>query len=378
MKHSPFSLYVHLPWCVKKCPYCDFNSHAAPSQLPEHEYVQVLLQDLAQDLPRVSGRTLKSVFFGGGTPSLFSPKSFEIILNHVHSVLPCLPNMEITLEANPGTVEHKSFSDYHAAGINRISIGAQSFQNDSLQALGRIHTAENIYKAIDSIRTGGFDNFNIDIMYGLPHQTLEDALFDLKTAIQLSPTHLSWYHLTIEPNTLFHHKPPLLPQDDDIFEMQQAGFDLLAQHGFAQYEVSAFAQRGFQSHHNRHYWEFGDYLGIGAGAHGKITSPTQQISRLWKIRSPNSYLTPHTCLIAGEKVLTEAELGFEFMLNALRLMEGFPISLFQSRTGLDISCLQPGLNQAIKKQLLTMDNDKIKPTPLGNRFLNDLMALFLK
>lgn len=377
MHLHPLSLYIHIPWCVKKCPYCDFNSYASPAELPEQEYIQVLLQDLAQDLPRVSGRTLKSIFFGGGTPSLFSPKSFEILLNHIHSVLPCAPNMEITLEANPGTLEHKSFKDYRATGINRISIGAQSFNNDALQTLGRIHSADNIYKAIDSIRQGGFDNFNIDIMYGLPHQSLEDALFDLKAAIQRSPTHLSWYHLTIEPNTIFHHKPPLLPTDDDVFEMQQAGFELLAQHGFTQYEVSAFAQKGFQCQHNKHYWEFGDYLGIGAGAHGKITTPTQEVCRLWKIRYPKSYLTPNTCLLGGKKILTEKELSFEFMLNALRLIEGFPISLFQARTGLDIANLEPGLSQAIAKQLLTMDNTRIKPTTLGNRFLNDLMSLFL-
>lgn len=283
MKEDPFSLYIHIPWCIKKCPYCDFNSYDSPSQLPEQEYVQVLLQDLTQDLPRVANRTLKSVFFGGGTPSLFSPKSFETILNHVHRVLSCQPNMEITLEANPGTLEHKSFKDYRNAGINRISIGAQSFNDYSLQALGRIHAAKDTHKAIDAIRKGGFDNYNIDLMYGLPQQSLNDALSDLKTAIELSPTHLSWYHLSIEPNTIFHHKPPVLPNDDEVFEIQQAGFELLKQQGFMQYEISAFAQKGFQCQHNKNYWEFGDYLGIGAGAHSKITNLDHSISRFSKI-----------------------------------------------------------------------------------------------
>lgn len=377
MNPDLFSLYIHIPWCVKKCPYCDFNSYASPTQLPEHEYVKVLLQDLAADLPRVAGRTLKSIFFGGGTPSLFAPQSFETILNYVHSVLSCAPDIEITLEANPGTLEHKSFKDYRGAGINRISIGAQSFNNDSLKALGRIHTVDNIYKATDSIHSGGFKNLNIDIMYGLPNQTLEDVLFDLKTAIQLSPTHLSWYHLTIEPNTIFHHNPPKLPTDDHIFEMQEAGFELLKQYGFMQYEISAFAQKEFQCQHNRNYWEFGDYLGIGAGAHAKITASTQEIYRLWKIRYPKNYLRPNTDLIAGEKILTQKELSFEFMLNALRLVEGFPMDLFTARTGLAVAHIQPLLNQAIKSQLLTVQNDYVKPTALGNRFLNDLVALFL-
>lgn len=377
MNSNNFSLYVHIPWCIKKCPYCDFNSYQKPTELPEAEYVQVLLQDLAQDLPKVSGRTLSSVFFGGGTPSLFSPKSFEILLNQVYKTFSCVSNMEVTMEANPGTLEHKHFKDYRTAGINRISIGAQSFQNHQLQTLGRIHSAENIQTAIHSIQAGGFENFNIDIMYGLPNQNIDDALYDLKTAISCSPTHLSWYHLTIEPNTVFHHAPPTLPHDDSIFEMQQAGFHLLAQHGFTQYEVSAFSKKHFQSHHNTQYWTFGDYLGIGAGAHGKITSSNHTISRLWKTRTPKNYLTPNYPLIAGEKTLTEAEIIFEFMLNALRLIDGFPKALFTVRTGLDYSSIEPLLNKAVEKQLLFIDNDHIKPTALGNRFLNDLMALFL-
>lgn len=368
-----------MPWCIKKCPYCDFNSYGKPLELPEADYIQTLCKDLAQDLPRVGNRSLHSIFFGGGTPSLFSPKSFETLLNHIDAVLPLAPNTEITMEANPGTLEHKSFKDYHTAGINRISIGAQSFQNHQLKTLGRIHSAEDIKKAIVSLKKSGITNFNIDIMYGLPNQTLEDALHDLQTAIDLTPTHLSWYHLTIEPNTVFHHKPPLLPNDDKIFDIQEAGFQLLEKNGFLQYEVSAFAQKGFECHHNKQYWEFGDYLGIGAGAHGKITDPSQNITRLWKTRYPKSYLEPGGPLIAGEKILSPTELPFEFMLNALRLFNGFPIALFQARTGLTITSIQPLLNKAIEQKLLMIDirNDRIMPTPLGNRFLNDLMALFL-
>ncbi len=378
MKQHDFSLYIHIPWCIKKCPYCDFNSYQKTSELPEADYIERLFEDLARDLPWVQGKTLSSIFFGGGTPSLFSPKSFESILSHVLDKIPHRNNIEITMEANPGTLEHKSFKDYRAAGINRISIGAQSFDNGQLNKLGRIHNADNIYKAIESIRAGGFDNFNIDIMYGLPQQTLQEAMLDLQTAIDLSPTHLSWYHLTIEPNTFFHHKPPVLPNDDAIFEIQEAGFDLLANYGFSQYEVSAFSKPNFQCHHNKQYWEFGDYLGIGAGAHGKITHPDKGISRLWKAKTPKQYLNPQDSMIAGEKILTESELVFEFMLNALRLINGFPIDLFKDRTGLDIMHLQPGLNKAIEKKLLTIDNHHIKPTALGNRFLNDLMALFLQ
>lgn len=377
MKQHDFSLYIHIPWCIKKCPYCDFNSYQKTAILPETEYIECLFKDLAQDLPQVQGRILSSIFFGGGTPSLFSPKSFERILNHVSAKIPCRENLEITMEANPGTLEHKSFKDYRNAGINRISIGAQSFQNTQLETLGRIHNSENIHKAIESIRLGGFDNFNIDIMYGLPKQTIQEALLDLQTAIDLSPTHLSWYHLTIEPNTFFHHKPPVLPDDDAIFEIQEAGFALLADHGFSQYEVSAFSKPGFQCHHNSHYWEFGDYLGIGAGAHGKISHPEKGISRLWKAKTPKQYMSQQASFIAGEKILTETEIVFEFMLNALRLIEGFSVDLFKDRTGLDIIHLQPGLNIALEKKLLIMHNDHIKPTALGNRFLNDLMALFL-
>ncbi len=373
----PLSLYIHIPWCVKKCPYCDFNSHAIKNNIPEDLYIEKLLCDLKQDLPYVQGRSIKSIFIGGGTPSLFSPKGIGEILDNIASVLKLERDIEITLEANPGTLEHKAFSDYRLAGITRLSLGVQSFQDDKLEALGRIHKSEETKRAIECILVANFQSFNIDLMYGLPNQTVEDTLFDLKTALSFSPVHISWYNLTIEPNTAFHHKPPALPTDDLIAHMQVAGQELLVTHGLIQYEVSAFAKPNHQCQHNLNYWEFGDYLGIGAGAHGKITDfETNKIIRYWKTRYPQSYLNPNYPMTAGTKIIPNKELPVEFMLNALRLSEGTSISKFEQRTGLPISTIAPILEKAIIQELLITDNQKIIPTELGKRFLNDLLTLF--
>ncbi len=374
----PLSLYVHIPWCIKKCPYCDFNSHAIQGELPEKEYIETLLRDLKQDLHLVQGRPIKSIFFGGGTPSLFSPKSIGEILEKINAHLNFAPNLEITLEANPGTIEHAIFSDYKLAGITRISLGAQSFQDDKLVQLGRIHTAAETARAIESIVAANFNSFNIDIMYGLPNQTPSDALYDLKTALSFSPPHLSWYNLTIEPNTIFHHKKPVLPADDTIGEMEQAGLNYLTLHNFLQYEVSAFSKPGHQCQHNLNYWTFSDYLGIGAGAHAKITDlQTGIITRYWKTRYPKSYLEPNHVLLGGSQVIPSKEVPLEFMLNALRLTDGTSIQEFESRTGLSITTIMPILEEAKTKGLLVMtENQKIQTTNLGKKFLNDLLGLF--
>ncbi|HEV2523854.1 MAG TPA: radical SAM family heme chaperone HemW [Gammaproteobacteria bacterium] len=376
--YIPLSLYIHIPWCVKKCPYCDFNSYAIEGNLPEKLYIETLLRDLKQDLSLIQGRAIKSIFFGGGTPSLFSPKGIGEILDKASACLDFEPNLEITLEANPGTVEHHAFSDYRSAGVTRISLGAQSFQNEKLAQLGRIHTMEETKRAITSILAANFKSFNIDIMYGLPNQTVADALFDLKTALSFSPPHLSWYNLTIEPNTLFHHKKPPLPLDDTIAEMEQAGLEYLAKQDLAQYEISAFSSPQHQCQHNLNYWTFGDYLGIGAGAHAKITDlKTHTITRYWKTRYPKSYLDPDHALLAGSHVILTEEIPLEFMLNALRLTAGTSVQEFETRSGLPIASIAAQLEEAQTKGLLIMtENQKIKTTPLGKRFLNDLLGLF--
>lgn len=372
------SLYIHIPWCVKKCPYCDFNSYAIEGNLPEKLYIETLLHDLKQDFSLIQGRSIKSIFFGGGTPSLFSPQGIGDILDKASAYLDFEPNLEITLEANPGTVEHHAFSDYRSAGITRISLGAQSFQNEKLAQLGRIHTMEETKRAITSILAANFNSFNIDIMYGLPNQTLADALFDLKTALSFSPPHLSWYNLTIEPNTLFHHKKPPLPLDDTIAAMEQAGLEYLAKQDLAQYEISAFSKPQHECQHNLNYWTFGDYLGIGAGAHAKITElKTHTITRYWKTRYPKSYLDPHHTLLAGSQIIPTAEIPLEFMLNALRLTAGTSVSEFETRSGLPIASITGQLKEAqIKGLLIRTEDQKIKTTQLGKRFLNDLLTLF--
>jgi putative oxygen-independent coproporphyrinogen III oxidase len=369
----PLSLYIHLPWCVQKCPYCDFNSHALKAALPEADYVRALLADFDAQLPLIQGRPLVSIFFGGGTPSLFSGAAIQQVLNHVakHVALP----PEITLEANPGTVDEARFHDFHLAGVNRLSLGVQSLQDDKLKTLGRIHGREAALRAIAAARKAGFDNLNIDLMFALPDQSIDDALSDLQTALAEAPTHLSWYQLTIEPNTLFHHQPPVLPSDDFTLEMQLAGQTLLKEKGFQHYEVSAYAKGGLRCAHNLNYWEFGDYLGIGAGAHSKITRD-DQVLRFMQPKHPQSYLREahHAPMM---QVVSAKDLVFEFMLNGLRLSEGVPVSLFSERTGLEISLIKKIIDSAVDRGLLENNSQQLKPTEKGRLFLNALVEMFL-
>ncbi|WP_085594452.1 MULTISPECIES: radical SAM family heme chaperone HemW [unclassified Pseudomonas] len=373
----PLALYIHIPWCVRKCPYCDFNSHAASPTLPEEEYVDALLADLDQDLPAAHGRELSSIFFGGGTPSLFSAQALGRLLAGVQQRIPFASDIEITLEANPGTFEQEKFTAYRALGINRLSIGIQSFQEQKLEALGRIHSGAEAVRAADMARQAGFDNFNLDLMHGLPDQSLEDALGDLRQAIAMKPTHLSWYQLTLEPNTVFWSQPPTLPEDDILWDIQEAGQALLAEHGYAQYEVSAYAQPGRAARHNLNYWSFGDFIGIGAGAHGKLSHPDGRILRTWKTRLPKDYLNPAKPFKAGEKALDNDELPFEFLMNALRLTDGVDAALFAQRTGLDLASLAEGRRQAEQSGLLQVEPSRLAATPRGQLFLNDLLQYFL-
>ena len=372
----PLSLYVHIPWCVKKCPYCDFNSHALKGGLPEQAYVDALLQDFDQELEAIQGRPLRSLFIGGGTPSLMSAEGFDRLLQGLQQRMVFADDIEITMEANPGTYEYDRFKRYRDVGINRLSLGVQSFQDEKLKALGRIHCAAEAREAIASLRAIGFDNFNIDLMHGLPGQTTEDALFDLKTAIDLKPTHLSWYQLTIEPNTIFYSKTPVLPEDDELWSIQEQGWKLLEQGGFEQYEISAYSQPGRQARHNLNYWQFGDYIGIGAGAHGKLTDyDTGNIYRNWKTRMPAHYLNTEKSFEAGRRVLEVGELPIEFMMNALRLNAGVPEQLFAKHTGMNLDVLAEQRNFAIKQGLLE-NSDRLQPTRQGRLFLNNLLEIF--
>lgn len=373
----PLALYIHIPWCVRKCPYCDFNSHAAGPTLPEEEYVDALLADLDSDLRHAHGRPLTSIFFGGGTPSLFSDRALGRLLEGVEQRIPFAPDIEITLEANPGTFEQAKFKGYRSLGINRLSIGVQSFQEAKLKALGRIHNGDEAIRAADMARAAGFDNFNLDLMHGLPEQSIEDALFDLRTAIAQAPTHLSWYQLTMEPNTVFWSQPPTLPEDDLLWDIQEAGQALLAVEGYAQYEVSAYAQPGRQARHNLNYWTFGDFLGIGAGAHAKLSRPDGRILRTWKTRLPKDYLAPGKAYQAGERLLDADELPFEFLMNVLRLTDGAPAELFSQRTGLSLAQLDVARREAERRGLLQVDATRLVATAKGQLFLNDLLQLFL-
>jgi len=344
----PLALYIHVPWCVRKCPYCDFNSHEAGPALPEAEYVQALLQDARQQFEGVQGRVITSVFIGGGTPSLFSPDAYQSLFAGLRDMLAFAPDVEITLEANPGTVEQARFNGYREAGINRLSIGVQSFDPLQLQKLGRIHGRDDAVRAADAARAAGFTNFNLDLMHGLPGQTVEKALSDLEQAIALAPTHLSWYQLTIEPNTVFYRERPVLPEDDTLWAIQEAGQARLAEAGYRQYEVSAYAQAGRECRHNRLYWEFGDYLAIGAGAHGKITYARSTNAGIWRharTRLPRDYLAGLSTGRFGPEAtrVNDDELAFEFMLNVLRLREGVATSQFAARTGLSLETIAPVL-----------------------------------
>lgn len=372
----PLSLYVHVPWCVRKCPYCDFNSHGVGKRadLPEGRYLEALIADLEADLPLVAGRELVSIFIGGGTPSLMSGGFYERLLQAVASRLPLAADIEITLEANPGTLERGRFAHYRAAGINRLSLGVQSFQDAQLAALGRIHGGDDAVAAVEEARQAGFDNLNIDLMHGLPQQTPALALADLDRALSLSPEHLSWYQLTLEPNTEFYSRPPVLPDDDRLWDIYEKGGDYLRRHGYTDYEVSAWSRPGMASRHNLNYWTFGDYLALGAGAHGKITSPGQQ-SRYWKTRQPSAYLNRIGSRTAGSETIETSELPLEFLMNALRLTEGVDDQLFSARTGLPLSTVAVKLEQLRKENLLTPD--RIKATELGQRYLNSLLERFL-
>jgi oxygen-independent coproporphyrinogen-3 oxidase len=373
----PLSLYVHFPWCVRKCPYCDFNSHEANGDLPEEAYLAALRADLEQSLPLIWGRKIVSVFIGGGTPSLLSARGLDTLLSDLRSLLPLEADAEITMEANPGTFEADKFRSFASSGVNRLSIGIQSFNTSHLKALGRIHDGEEARRAIGIAREN-FSNLNLDLMYALPQQTLQQAEEDVQTAMSFEPSHLSLYHLTMEPNTVFAKYPPDLPDDDTSAEMQQMIIDTTAAAGYEHYEVSAYATAGQRSRHNLNYWQFGDYLGIGAGAHSKLSFP-HRIVRQARYRQPASYLQQAA---AGNAVAEEAEisreaLGFEFMLNALRLTEGFEVRLFTERTGLSLNLLDATLNAAEAKGLLLRDHLRIAPTLLGQRFLNDLQQMFL-
>jgi len=390
----PLSLYIHIPWCVRKCPYCDFNSHEIRGDLNENEYIAAMLADLEQDLPRVYGRTVRSIFIGGGTPSVLSPEAIDNLLSAVRARLPVAAGAEITLEANPGTVDSSRFLGLREAGINRLSLGIQSFNDTTLQRLGRIHGRFEAISAIEMAKQAGFDNLNLDLMFGLPEQTVEMALADLQTAVRFAPSHLSWYELTIEPNTVFYHQSPPLPDEDELWAMQTAGQTDLADQGYFQYEVSAYAKSDRHCQHNLNYWQFGDYLGIGAGAHSKISDAALgSITRLSKQRHPQTYLqsAESDAVVANCTTLTAEEVALEFMMNALRLVEGFTIQAFTENTGLDQASIDKPVEAAcargwlIKKtEPLIISSEKelnrvqrIHTTDIGMRFLNNVLELFI-
>lgn len=373
----PLSLYVHIPWCVKKCPYCDFNSHESRDEIPEKRYVAALIADLEQSVPRVYGRKIKTVFFGGGTPSLFSAEAINDILSAVRMLTPLDYGAEITLEANPGTVDTTHFIGYKEAGVNRVSLGIQSFHADYLKALGRIHNDKEALE-VAKLALNIFDRVNLDVMYALPNQTLEHALADAQMAIGLNPDHLSFYHLTLEPNTPFHHSPPSLPSDDTSADMQEQIEALLTENGYMHYETSAFCKPQSQAKHNLNYWQFGDYLGIGAGAHSKL-SYHDKITRETRHKHPNAYMQASESGNAVDHTwnIEKEDLGFEFMMNALRLTNGFEKKLFNERTGMSWEAISVRLTEASKQGLIKEDIQYIKPTLAGQRYLNNLLALFL-
>ncbi|MGA2776105.1 MAG: radical SAM family heme chaperone HemW [Steroidobacteraceae bacterium] len=377
----PLALYLHMPWCVRKCPYCDFNSHQLKSAHPDSAYIDALIEDFEREAPLVAGRRIDSVFFGGGTPSLFAPPEIARLLQALRERIEFAADAEITLEANPGTIERGRFAGYEDAGINRVSLGAQSFSARALQRLGRIHTPDDTRRAVDELRAAGIANFNLDLMYALPEQTLEEALADISAACALGPQHISHYQLTLEPGTVFHARPPPLPDEDLAWAMQTQCQRLLAAAGFEQYEVSAYAQPGARCRHNLNYWLFGDYLGLGAGAHGKLSVELpSRILRTAKPKQPREYqdrLRDAQDPIGERAWIRSAELPFEFMLNALRLNEGFAIRDFESRTGLGAESVAAALENAGKRGLIEAVGELWRPTELGRRFLNDLQSSFL-
>lgn len=378
MNLPPLSIYVHVPWCVQKCPYCDFNSHGQKGDIPEAEYVQHLIDDLKTDLHLVQGRKIHSIFIGGGTPSLLTGAAYTRLLNEIDSLIGLSDNCEITLEANPGTVETGRFKDYVKAGINRISIGVQSMQNDKLKALGRIHGADEASYAAQQASEAGLNSFNLDLMHGLPGQSLDDALSDLKQIIALNPPHISWYQLTIEPNTQFASKPPTLPQDETLWDIQEQGQALLAQAGYQQYEISGYAKPGFQCQHNLNYWRFGDYLGIGCGAHGKVTdAKTGVITRTEKVKHPRGYMDIIKPYLYKSWQVEQDDLAFEFFMNRFRLTEPCPIEDYSALTNQPLQSQQAALNKAINTGLLIEKDGHWQVSLKGHRFLNDLLELFV-
>ncbi len=376
-QNPSLALYIHFPWCVKKCPYCDFNSHKVSTNFDEESYVNSLLLDLEQDLPLIWGRPITTIFMGGGTPSLFSAGAIDRLISGIRARVPLVADIEITLEANPGTAEASNFSGYHEAGINRLSLGVQSFNSEMLDQLGRIHNGEQAKQAFEMARDAGFKRINLDIMHGLPGQSLNQAMLDLKTATSLNPEHISWYQLTLEPNTLFYSKPPVLPDEETQFDIFSRGIKHLNSLGYNRYEVSAFALKGEHSRHNLNYWSFGDYLGIGAGAHSKITDvPNSQILRRQKTRQPDTYLCSNKSFLAAETVIKTEELPLEFMMNALRLCDGVTRETFAANTGLSPQLLNTTIKNAQQKNLMEHWPQRIQPTKLGLQFLNDTLELF--
>ena len=371
----PLSLYIHIPWCVQKCPYCDFNSHALKGEVPHLEYVQHLLQDLEQDLPLTAGREVRTIFIGGGTPSLLSSRAMQTLMDGVRARLPLAADAEITMEANPGTVEADRFSGYQAAGINRISIGVQSFSPQKLERLGRIHGPQEAKRAAELAAALGLRSFNLDLMHGLPDQSLEEALDDLRQAIALNPPHLSWYQLTIEPNTLFGSRPPQLPDDDALWDIYEQGHQLLTAAGYQQYETSAYAKPGYRCEHNLNYWRFGDYLGIGCGAHGKLTQADGRIVRTVKTRHPRGFMKGN--YLDKQHEVADEDKPFEFFMNRFRLLEAAPRAEFQRYTGLDEQTIRPQMEQAIAAGYVTESASEWQITEKGKLFLNSLLELFM-
>lgn len=380
MLGAPLSLYVHIPWCVKKCPYCDFNSHEVRKNLPEKAYIEALVLDLDQQATRVPNREIISIFIGGGTPSLFSAKSIKRLLNAVQERFKLKDSAEVSLEANPGTLDLKNFSGYRKAGVNRISVGIQSFDDAKLKTLGRIHSAQTAWNSIKAIKEAGFENFNIDLMYALPHQTLQDAASDVEIAISLNPSHISYYQLTLEPNTHFYNHPPLLPVDELTWKLQQQGVNLLSQNGYQQYEVSAFSKPGYSCLHNKNYWIFGDYIGIGAGAHQKVSDLSGgRVFRSDKPRNPQQYMNLVKSSPSHDNMheLSQDDIAFEFLMNALRLKKGFNLQQFKYHTGLQPDHLKQLINPLVDDGLLISKKDTISCSDQGYRFLDNILQTLL-
>ena len=374
----PLSLYIHIPWCIEKCPYCDFNSHKLQGTIPEEAYLSALINDLKIDLIYAQGRILDTIFIGGGTPSLISAKGIAWLLSEIRNLIAFKKDIEITLEANPGTIENSKIADFKEAGISRFSFGVQSFQNDKLQRLGRIHNADEAVRAAKKAKECAIKTFNLDLMHGLPEQSLSDALSDLQRAIDLQPTHISWYQLTIEPNTQYFSHPPILPEDDLLWDIQEAGQALLAENGYIQYEISGYSKKGFECQHNLNYWSFSDYIGIGCGAHGKLTLPLQnKIMRTVKVKHPKGYLQSDRVFLDKSEPVARGDLAFEYMLNRLRLFVPIPFAEFESYTGLSLDSIDTPINQALHKKLIVKKTDHWLVTDLGHRYLNDLLTLFM-